>query len=434
MSNQDRSNLNAFLIIWIGQLASAIGSQMTVFAMTIWLWELTEKATTLSLLFLSNQLPAVIAAIFAGIIVDRGDRKFLMMLGDTVAALGTLMLLILVSTKNLAIFQIYIIMGISSGFAYFQNLSYSSSISTLVSQEHYTRANALRSVKTFAANILAPSLAGILYTYVGFSGILKLDLITFLLAICCLLSVKIPRQKNREKFDSNSKNIWRELIFGFEYLGKHPNLFALLFFLFISNLFESATRVLAPSLILARSGNEVGILASVKAAIGIGGLIGAILLTIWGGLERRIDGVLLGVGLQRMAQIGIGLSRELIIWVVNSFVGAFFFPLKTSSNQAIWLSKIDPEIQGRVFASRYLIAQITTLIGAVIAGPLADRFFEPAMTSPGIVSDLFGGIFGNDVGAGIALEYTMFAVCGLVWVAIGYAIPLLRNIEDVIDR
>ena len=428
MQSERPTNLKTFFIVWSGQLVSTLGSEMTGFAMTIWAWELTEKATPLSLIFFFSRLPRVIAATFAGLLVDRYNRKHLMIIGDTVPGVSTVIILALLVTGNLALWHFYVTISLSAFFSYFQTLSYSSSMSAIVPKQHYARATAMGSIQVFGANIFAPALAGVLYYRIGFAGIMIIDLITFLLAVGSLLIVKIPQQVSTEKNNS----IWQQLTMGCRYLSKYPGLMAILVFLLSSNLFGSASTALVATSILARTGNDGTVLASVQSAMGIGGLVGAVVISVWGGFKPQIYGLLLGVGLQNIGQIVFGLGRGNLTWIIAAFSAAFFFPLKGSSNQAIWLAKVKPDIQGRVFATRYLIAQITTPIGAAVAGPLADRFFEPAMMRGGALAGIFGGVFGTGTGAGIALEYTLFSCCGLFTALIGYALPILRNVEELV--
>lgn len=373
------TNLNTFLLVWSGQLVSILGSEMTGFAMTIWAWQLTGKATPLSLIFFFSRLPRVIAATFAGLIVDRYNRQHLMILGDTVAGVSTVVILALLVTGNLALWHFYLAIAFSSFFGYFQSLSYSSSMSAIVPKEHYARATAMGSVQVFGANIFAPALASILYYRVGFAGILVLDLITFFFAIGSLLIVKIPQPRLNLAENENQENLWQRLTMGCRYLFEHPGLMAILIFLSSTNLFGSASTALVATSILARSGNDITVLASVQSAMGIGGLVGAVVLSLWGGFQPRIYGLLLGVGLQNIGQIGLGLVRGQLIWTIAAFGAAFFAPWRGSFNQAIWLAKVKPNIQGRVFATRYLAAQITSPFGAAIAGPLADRFLMQSL-------------------------------------------------------
>ena len=432
MRSPQPTNLNTFLLVWSGQLVSILGSEMTGFAMTIWAWSLTGKATPLSLIFFFSRLPRVIAATFAGLLVDRYNRKYLMIMGDTVAGVSTLVILALLLTGNLVLWHFYLAIALSSFFGYFQSLSYSSSMSAIVPKQHYARATAMGSIQIFGANIFAPALASLLYYRVGFAGILVLDLITFCFAIGSLFIVKIPQPKPNPAENENQENLWQQLTMGCRYLFEHPGLMAILVFLSSTNLFGSASTALVATSILARSGNDPTVLASVNSAMGIGGLLGAAVLSVWGGFSHRINGLLLGVGLKNLSQIGLGLGRGQLTWTIAASGSAFFAPWRGSFNQAIWLAKVKPNIQGRVFATRYLAAQITSPFGAVIAGPLADRVFEPAMMRGGALAEIFGGIFGTGMGAGIALEYTLFSSCSLSLALIGYALPILRNVEAIV--
>ncbi len=238
----------------------------------------------------------------------------------------------------------------------------------------------------------------------------------------------IPQPIRSETEDKEAK-IWRQLTFGCRYILGQPSLLAILIFLLSSNLFSSASFAIAFTMILARSGDNAAVLASVQSALGLGGLVGAVVLSVWGGFKRRIHGLLLGFALKSLCQIFLALGRIPLAWIGAAFGAAFFFPFTGSSNQAIWLSKVEPEVQGRVFATRYLLAQITTPIGAAIAGPLADRVFEPAMRSGGTLAEMFGGVFGTGAGAGMALEYALFSSCGLAVALMGYAFPVLRDVE-----
>lgn len=426
-----KNNLRTFIIIWCSQVGSILGSEMTNFAVTIWAWNITGKATSLSLIILFTQIPRLIAALFAGILVDRCDRKLLMILGDAAAGISTIAIFILLTTNRLEIWHLYITAAFSGLFGYFQHLAYSASISALVAKQHYTRVAAMcNHVGQFGSNIIAPGLAGALYYVVGLQGILTIDIATFAIALCTIYFVQIPQYiPNREL---ESQKPWQNLSFGWRYLLKNPSLRSLLIFLFIFNFIDYAISGIHASVILSRSHNNTAIFASVQSAIGLGGLVGAVLLSVWGGFKRRIYGMLLGTVLSYGCMVVFGLGNLPITWMLAGFFTAVFWSSISSSEQAIWLAKIPPEIQGRVFANRYLITQLAAPMGLAIAGPLADRVFQPAMLSGGILANTFGGLFGNDYSSGIALQYTLFAFCGVLLGLTGYTWGKLRNIELVI--
>lgn len=426
-----KTNLRSFLIIWASQVASILGSEMTNFAVTIWAWNITGKATSLSLIILFTQIPRLIAALFAGILVDRCDRKLLMILGDTAAGISTIAIFILLTTNHLEIWHLYLTAAFSGLFGYFQHLAYSASISALVAKQHYTRAAAMcNHVGQFGSNIIAPGLAGALYYVVGLQGILTIDIATFAIALCTIYFVQIPQPVLKQ--EPEHQKLWQNLTFGWRYIFKNPNLRSLLIFLLIFNFLDYSISGIHASLILSRSHNNTAVFASVQSAIGLGGVIGAVSLSVWGGFKRRIHGMLLGTVLSYGCMVLFGLGNLPATWILAGFFTAVFWSSISSSEQAIWLSKVPPEVQGRVFANRYLLTQLAAPIGLAIAGPLADKVFKPAMLPGGILANTFGGLFGNDYSSGIALQYTLFAFCGVLLGLSGYTWSRLRNIELVI--
>ncbi|MGL5939588.1 MAG: MFS transporter [Waterburya sp.] len=426
------SNLRSFTIIWIGQLISILGSEITDFAITIWAWEITGKATPLSLILLFAKITSIIAAIFAGVIVDRYNRKFLMFFGDTASCLSTVFLLILSLTNHLEIWHLYITAAVNGLFGYFQDLAYSSSISLLVPKQHYTRATVLNDyVSGFGANILAPALAGTLYYLIGLQGIMTIDLLTFIIAIYLLSLVKIPQPTTNINATENN-NSWHNLTFGFRYIIKQKSLVMMVIFIIIFYFIDRVISGIESPMILARSDNNTAIFASVHAATAIGGAIGGVLLSIWGGFQRRIHGLLLGTILTFTSAIAFGLSNLPPLWLITTFFAALFWPIIGSSEQSIWLAKIPSQIQGRVFAARFLMTQMPALIALGMTGILADRVFEPAMMPGGSLTPLLSGLFGTGLGSGMAVQYTLFAVGGVILGLSGYAFAQLRNIETIL--
>ncbi|MGB6298759.1 MAG: MFS transporter [Rivularia sp. (in: cyanobacteria)] len=424
--------MRTFLIIWLGQLVSLLGSEMTNFALTIWAWEVTEQATPLSLILFFTQTPRIIAALFAGVLVDRMNRKMLMMLGDLFAGFSTIAILILFLTNNLQIWHLYLSAAVNGLFGYLQALAYSASLSLIVPKQHYSRVTALDSIQMSGSYIFAPALAGTFYYLIGLAGILTIDIVTFIIAISTLSFVNIPQPKNNEITHQTIKSYWQELTFGFRYLFRYPPLIAILIFWLSNNLIGGINFAILPAMILARSNNDSTILSTLFTTFGIGGLLGGITISIWGGPKRKIHGLLTGSAIWKLGLLTLSLALEIRLKMIAAFVSGFSSPFPNSSNQAIWLSKIEPNIQGRVFAARFLIAQIPTALGAAIAGLLADNFFEPAMRTDGILAPIFGNIFGTQTGAGMALMMAILSICGALIALSSYAFPLLRDVEIVI--
>lgn len=420
--------MRTFTRIWFGQLVSTIGSFMTEFALILWAWNLTGSATALALVGFFSQLPRIPISFVAGIIVDRYNRKHLMMMGDAIAALSTVGIGLLYLTDSLQIWHLYAVAAVSGAFGQIQRLSYSTSITLIVPKQHYTRANSMDSAVHYGAAIIAPALAGLLYPRIGFLGILLIDLVTFGIAISTLLSISIPQPLPNSETDIET--ITQKLTFGIRYIWMRSSLRAVLI---ITTLFwfahDLGGAVYNP-MILARTNGSAQVLGSVASAAGIGGVTGAVLLSLWGGTKRRIHGMLLGFVGAGLSKTIFGLGRSPLVWIPAQFCSSLNFPLLGSSETAIWMEKIAPEIQGRVFAANALVVQVVSVISALIAGPLADGVFEPALQHNTRLAALLTPIVGTGTGAGIALLYLLTSV-SLVGVGLGgYFLPALQRVED----
>ncbi len=428
--SQRPTNLRTFLIVWLGQFVSTIGSSMTSFAIEIWVWEITGKATSLTLVGFFGLLPSIIITPISGIIVDKFNRKLLMMLGDTIAVLTTIMLLLLLQNNQLQIWHLYLIAAINGIFNQFQYLAYSASVALMVPKQHFTRASSMDFVSGYGSNIIAPPLAGYLYKIIGITGIAGIDIVTFLIAIMSILLIRIPQVNNLKIETKNQENIWQQLVFGLRYIFTRKSLLALL----VANLLFWLPHDIGDSLyspmILSRTGNDTLVLGSLAAAAGFGGVTGAIIISTWGGFRRKIKGVLFGMIGAGLSKIVFGLGKTPWVWIPAQFCSSFNFPLNGSSDDGIWLAKIPPNIQGRVFAARSLLLQLFSAFGLLIAGPLADNVFTPAIAKGG--KGIFEGIFGTGAGAGIALLYVICAVCMLVVGIGGFYVPSLWNVERIV--
>jgi DHA3 family macrolide efflux protein-like MFS transporter len=185
-------------------------------------------------------------------------------------------------------------------------------------------------------------------------------------------------------------------------------------------------------MILARTGNNELLLGSVMSMGGVGGLIGAIALTVWGGPKRRIHGVLLG-WLSVGALSGLmGVVNGPVGWAVVMFIMMLVSPLINTSNQAIWQAKVEPDVQGRVFSTRRLIAQVSAPPAMLIAGVLADNVFEPGMTVGGGLAAGFGWLVGAGPGAGMALMIVLTGLMGVAFTVGIYGVRVVREVETLL--
>jgi hypothetical protein len=205
-----------------------------------------------------------------------------------------------------------------------------------------------------------------------------------------------------------------------------------LVFLF-ANLFHNLGYAVFSAMILGRTGNNAQMFGTVNSAGALGALLGGIVMSAWGGFRRRVHGVLIGwAGAALFGMVLLGMGQSLPFWMVGLFLGNMFSPLINGSNQAIWQAKVEPDIQGRVFGTRRLIAWLVTPLAALLAGPLADRVFEPAMREGGAWAPIFGDLVGTGPGAGIGLMFFIFGMAALAVGLGGYLFPVIRNAEVLI--
>jgi MFS transporter, DHA3 family, macrolide efflux protein len=430
-----------FILIWFGQLISTIGSYMSEFALTLWAWEITGSATALALVGFFSLLPRIFISIFAGIIVDRANRKYLMILGDAIAAISTLFILLLHLSGNLAIWHLYLAASINGGFGQIQQLAYSTSITLLVSPQNYTRANSMNSVVHYGSNIIAPAIAGVLYPIIGLGGILPIDLGTFGVAIATLIWIRIPQpdreierqgdKKTGRQGEVNKLNVfWEEVTFGIRYIWQRDSLRTLLLVTALFWFAHDLGGAIDEPMILARSDNNARTLSAILSIAGIGGVTGAVVLTSWGGTKKRVNGMLLGFMGAGAAKTIFGLGQNLTIWLPAQFCSSLNFPLLGSSETALWMEAVPPKLQGRVFAANSLVLELVGAIATLMAGPLSDRFLEPAIQSENSFSSLFAPIFGSGTGAGMALLYVICAIAMFSIGAIGFRLPQLHQLEN----
>ncbi len=427
------AGMTAFSIIWFGQFISLLGTGMTRFAITIFAWQVTGEATALALVGFFAFGPTVLVSPFAGAIVDRANRKLVMMLSDLAAGAMTITILALHLSGRLEIWHLYLTGALSGAFESFQFPAFSAAVTTMLPRDQYARASGMRSLAESASGVISPILAGALIALIGIGGILTIDVITFVIAVAALLVVYVPQPERTDAGRAGQGSLWSESGYGFRYILARPSLLWLQLVFFAINFSGSIGFVLMAPMILARTGNQELVLGSVQSMLGIGGVAGGLLLSVWGGPKRRVHGVLGGMALASLlGESLLGLGQGIGLWAAGAFFMAFFIPIINGSNQAIWQSKVAPDVQGRVFAVRRLIAQVTAPVAMLLAGPLADQIFEPAMALGGKLQAPFGWMVGSGPGAGMGLMFLITAIMGFSAALAGYLFPIIRNVEDLL--
>ena len=426
------TGMRGFTIVWLGQFTSMLGSAMTNFALTIWAWEETGTATALALTGLAFVLPNILVYPVAGALVDRWNRKLVMMLSDLAAGIGTIAILLLYTADSLQIWHLYIIFTFMGLFQSFQFPAYSAAVSTMLDKEQYGRASGMLSLAQSASGIFAPVAAGVLLGIVGAGGIMMFDIITFIVAIGALLLVRIPQPVVSVESKVKS-SLLEDSLFGFKYILARRGLLGLQIVFFLINFTGSLCFPLLAPMILSQTGNNTVILGTVRSAFGAGGVVGGLLLSAWGGPKKRVHGVLTGMALSCLLGYTVmGFADSVYLWVAGAFIMMAFNPIVNGSNQAIWQSKVPPEMQGRVFSARAFIALVSQPIAMAITGPLADGFLLPGMMEGGSLAPLFGWLIGVGPGEGISLLFLAMGLIGAICGFGGYLFKQVRDVEEIL--
>lgn len=404
-------------------MASSLGSSMTYFALTLWMWRQTQSATAIALILVFYQLPQLVLSLFSGVLIDRIPRKQLLWISDAGAACCTIAVGILAGLQILHIWHIYLIAAIIGGFGNLQMLTYSTLVPLIVPPQHHARASSMGAMVEYGAAILSPALAGGLYPFVGLLGITAIDMTTFLAAMFTLALVKIPSVNPEAKakplatgHPGLGQAFWRNLTYGFQYITSRPYLLTMVVTLSTFSFFHQMGEALYQPMILARTGGDAQILGWVVTASGLGGVVGAIAFSLWGGFQQRPMGLLLGFIGTGFSTLLLGLGPFPAMWATARFGSSFHNPLIMSSYMAIWYAEVSPELQGRVFSADYLVGILVMLSANLVAGPLADHVFEPWMQHH---LTALTPLFGSGPGSGIALMQVLLAIAILIVGGVG---------------
>lgn len=420
--------MRTFTLLWFGQLVSLLGTGVTWFALTVWAWQETGQATALALVGFFSFLPVVLVSPFAGVFIDRWPRKAILIGSDLAAGAATLTLFALYTSGNLALWHVYLIAVFTSAVESFQLPALSASITMMVPKEQRSRANGMRSVAGSVSQIGAPILAGVLLAFQGLQTIFIIDIITFCVAIGTLLFVTVPEPEKEVGSDGKSTSVWQEAIFGLRYIVERRSLLGLTVVFVCLNFLAMLGLVVLDPMILARTGSDEVVLGSVRSVLGIGGLVGGFIISVWGGPKRRIYGTVLGIVGASLSMAVLGLGQSATVWAITGFSMLLFIPMIDAFTTAIQQDKVPSAIQGRVFATGRAFSQIGTALAFLFSGFLADLVFEPSLMPGGALTDLFGWLVGTGPGAGMGL---MLFFSGLLGAAVGVAALLYKPVREI---
>ncbi|EAZ91848.1 MFS transporter [Crocosphaera chwakensis] len=419
--------MKVFLIIWLGQLVSLIGSGLSSFALMVWVYQETQSVTQYALMSLCFALPRVLVSPIAGIAVDRWNRRRVMILGDISAGISTLGLFLLASTGHLQPWHIYIALFINATGNAFQLPAFLASISQLVPKEKLNLANGLRQIADAGANLISPILAGVLLGTLFVKGILLIDFLTFLVALLTLLITRFPNLSVDSDGLSSQSSLKTMLIEGFDYLKQRSALLLIFAFLMGTSFLISMVTVLFTPLVLSNFSSQVlGFLLSLG---GIGMILGGVTLSIWPQNQRYVLAILNFTILAGISLLAVGLKTAISIYGLAVFMFMFSAVVVDTTATIILQKKVKSSFQGRIFALKTATNSSMTILAYISSSFLADWVFEPMMQNDNLVSNFVGQIIGVGEGKGINFMFFIAGVLTILVTVIAYQVPPLLNIE-----
>ncbi|MBZ4423323.1 MFS transporter [Myxococcus sp. RHSTA-1-4] len=426
-------SMRTFFTVWFGQLISALGSGLTTFALGAHVYESSGSVTNFALVAFFGTLPMVVLSPLAGVLADRWDRRRIMLWGDVGAAFSIFLIWLLFAGQEAGYWTIqtwyfYLPLFLGSACSTMCYPAWSATVPLLVPRSHLGRASGLSELSGSLAQIVGPILASALLASIGLRGILVLDAVSYLFAVVVMVFVRFPAPPRAAAAPGAPRSLKSDLAEAWSFIRERPGLRGLLMFITSIGFVVGMVMLLINPLVLAFT--DVQSLGRIATSAGVGGLLGGIVTSVWGGPKRRIVGL---VGFPIIAALVLLLAAlppnvPLIAGAAAVFL--FCFPLISSSNQVIWQTKTPPALQGRVASLRRVVFQSIGLLVALVGGVLADKVFEPAMMPGGALAATVGEVIGVGKGRGVALMFIVLSLMLLTSVAVVWLSPRVRNVES----
>lgn len=415
--------LKTFIILWLTQTLSSLGSSMTGFALVIWLYNDSGSALTTALLTVCSYAPYVIVSIFAGAISDKWNKKAVMLVCDSFAALTTVCVLILFKTGSLEVWHLYILNALNGLMNSVQSPASDVATTLLTPEKHYQKTSAMRYFSNSLVSILTPVLAAAIVSFAGLDAVIAFDLATFAVAFTVFLFfIKIPEAPQNE---NGKETLIRSAKSGVSYLGRNKGILCMILFLSAINFIASIYNAALPALILSK-GNEAA-LGAVSSSAGIATLIGSVIATFFPKPKSRSKTICACLIVSMSTEnFLLAFGNNTIAWCIGAVLGWLFIPLMSANYDVIFRSTVPKEMLGRVYSVRNTLQFFSIPVGYFLGGFLVDKVFEPFMA--GTKNALLLNIFGTEKGSGAAFLFFVIGIAGVIVCAVFSRIKALREL------
>lgn len=408
---EHKKNMLTFLIVWFGQTISVLGNGLTLFALSWWVWTTYKSGVALAGVELVSTLSPILLGPFAGAYIDRWDRRKVMLVMDICNGCVSLVMAALFLTNHLSLPAVYILGVLSSLALTFHAPAFDAIIPDIVPDKHLGRANGMQQFNLGIMLVFSPIVGGSLLALgLTLGNIVVLDTLSFWIAALTLLLVRMPHLAARAREiaqQQKKQNVWQDVRFGLIYIWNRQGLFWILVLISIQTLAWNPYSILIPQLVTDKFAGGPTLLGSIDSAMGIAYLGGSILMSVWGGPKRRIYGAVGVLAVKTLFLALAGFAPTPLLTTIPLCICAITIAVQNASSNALWQSKVAPEVRGRVMATRRSIAYLMKPISLLIAG-----FLTPAIMR----ADSYMIIAGT-VG-------TLITLVALV-------APALRNVDDL---
>lgn len=412
-NGKSNGNFNKFLVIWLGELISSIGSGMTTFGLGVFVWQLTHSAVDVSLVEMAALLPMILLCPAAGVLADRFDRRLLMIIGDLVSALGLLVMLILMKFGDIQVWQICLCVGFNSAFVSLLDPAYKATITDLLTEEEYTKATGMVSIASSSKFLISPITGGIILAAAGMEVILIIDICTVFITICAIVSVRntLANKATVKK----EMHFFKDLKEGWDIITESKGVLQLIVLVSLLMFYMGFFQVLAKPMCLPfASEKTTGIMQTICAC---GMMVSSIVIGSKGLKGKYVNTMVISCMLAGLGMAGFGVTTNIPIIIIFGFIFFLTLPYANTSIDVLIRKSIDNEKQGRAWGLISLLSQIGYAIAYMLSGVLADYVFNPALREGGALADSIGKLIGTGETRGIGLLLIVSGV-GLIITAL----------------
>jgi MFS family permease len=422
---QTEKSFSKFLVLWSGELISAIGSGLTSFGLGVYVYQLTGKASATALITLLAFLPSILLAPFAGVLADRYDRRLMMILGDSLSALGLVFILICMLTGEVRIWQICIGVFISSVFSSLLDPAYKATITDLLTEEQYSKASGLVQVAGSSKYLISPVLAGFLLSVSDIKLLLIIDICTFFITVTATIVVRKGLQTVKSVGSSSFRSEFTE---GWKSVAGNRGILLLVIITSLLTFFVGFIQLLSTPMVLAFS--DVSTLGTTETICALGMLFSGMLIGFVPLKHGYVKILSVALFITGICMVGFGFREDIILICVAGFLFFATLPFANTCIDVLLRKNIENSLQGRAWAMTGMISQLGYIVAYSVSGVLADYVFVPMLLEGGLLENSVGRLIGTGSGRGIGFLIMIAGVLLSVTAVILYQIKSIRGLEN----